>query len=188
VDCRDADFAEDRTPRYAQISVPGNGQVEFTARSTAFRDIALLRVHTGNHGAVWHVDTVGHAAEGQRLVPDTLRALSVAALEAGLPDVRLVDWLESTLPPRSMVIWPDTSTACGRQSGAHEAMPSAQCAGIRFTDTDGNGGALYIAIDTDADSHPPGAVFYSGVYVSGDRSRPADSLADLHAALEGAGQ
>jgi hypothetical protein len=188
VDCRELAFAGERAPRYAQIRVTGEGEVEFTVRSTAFRDVEMLRIHTRNQGAEWHVDTVGLAGGGQRLVPDTLRTLSVAALEAGQQDVRLVDWLEATLPPRSMVIWPDVSIACGKRPGAVTTVPPAQCAGVRFTDADGNDGALYIAIDTDAEKHPTGAAYYSGGYTSGDRSRPVDSLTGLRAVLDGARQ
>jgi hypothetical protein len=87
LDCRYIDFEGDRKPQYEQINVAGNGQVSFTARSPTFRGIELLRVQTGNNGAVWHVETVGHDRDSQGLQPDTVSSLSMPLLEKGLADV-----------------------------------------------------------------------------------------------------
>ena len=87
-------------------------------------------------------------------------------------DVSLVDWLESTLPPGSMVIWPDAPTACGKQPGGGGQASSAPCAEIRFNDTDGNSGILYFAVNADSENTPLMASFQDGVYVSG-RQFPA---------------
>lgn len=183
VDCRYHDFEGERAPCYEQIRVAGKGEVGFTARSRSFRGVELLRVQTRNNGAVWHVDTVGLDADEQRLVPDTVRSLSVASLDEGMQDVSLVDWLESILPPRSMVIWPDVLAACGEVSGADGKASSAQCAEIRFNDVEGNSGALNIAISTASGNRPFKASFHSGVYVAGDRSWPVGSLNGLRESL-----
>ena len=183
VDCRHLDFEGDRAPRYDEISLPGNGQIGFTARSKAFKDVDLLRVQTRNNGAVWHVDTAGLDTDARRLLPDTVRSLPVASLEQGMPDISLVDWLESTLPPRSMVIWPDALTACDKRPGSNGNASTAQCAKIRFNDTDGNSGFLYIAMNADSENTPLMASFHHGVYVSVNRSRPVESLDSLRESL-----
>jgi hypothetical protein len=186
VDCRYHDFEGDRTPRYDQIRVPGLGQVSFTATSKAFEGVEALHVHTSNNGAVWHVDTVGLNAGMQRLVPDTLRTLSVAALETGMPDVSLADWLESSIPPRSMVIWPDALTACGEEAGADAPASLAPCAVILFKDREGNSGALYITMSAAAEHGSHKATFGSAIYLSGAGTRSLGSLADVRASLESA--
>jgi hypothetical protein len=183
MDCSYYEFEGERAPRYEQIRVAGTGNVGFTVRSKAFKGVEVLRVHTRNNGDVWHVDTVGLNADGQRLVPDTVRSLSVASLEEGMQEVSLVDWLESTLPPRSMVIWPDVPAACSEASGADGKASTAHCAEIRFNDVEGNSGALNIAISTAAEHRPLKASFHSGVYVAGDRSRPVESLNGLRESL-----
>jgi hypothetical protein len=132
---------------------------------------------------VWHVDSVGLNADGQRLVPDNVRALSVTLLDKALQGVSLVDWLESILPPRSMVIWPDVPGACGEAPGIGGKAPSAQCAEIRYNDVDGNGGTIYIALNKASENSPLKASFHSGYYVSGDKSRPLGSLAGLREIL-----
>lgn len=170
-DCRYYDFEGERAPRYEQIRVAGKGQVSFTASSPTFKGVESLRIRTGNSGAVWHVDTVG--ADGQRLDPDTIRSLSMSLLEKGMDEISLVDWLESVLPPRSMVIWPDAPVACGDQ----------RCAEIRFNDSEGNSGTLYIAINTDSENRPVGASFHSGIYNLGEISRPVASLIGLGKSL-----
>jgi len=181
-DCRYYDFEGDRTPRYEQVRVTGLGQVGFTARSRAFKGAGLLRVQTRNNGAVWHVDPPGPDAGGQGLEPDAVRSLSMASLEKGMPDVSLMDWLETTLPPRSMVIWLHELTACGEAPGTDGKTSPAQCAEIRFNGIDGNSGTLYIAMNTDPGNRP-GASFHSGVYVSGDGPRPVRSLTGLREIL-----
>lgn len=170
-DCRYLDFEGDRTPRYEQISVVGDGQVSFTVRSKTFTGVELLSVQTSNNGAVWHVETVG--AGKQRVKPDAIRSQSMLSLEKGMDDVSLMDWLESALPPRSMVVWPDVLTVCGEQ----------RCAEIRFNDIEGNSGALYIAMNTEPENTTGEAVFHSGVYNSGDNSRSIESLTGLRETL-----
>ena len=176
-DCRYLDFEGDRAPRYEQISVAGDGQVSFTVRSKTFTGVELLSVQTSNNGAVWHVETVG--PDKQRLKPDTIRSLPMPSLEKEMTNISLMDWLESALPSHSMVIWPDVLTTCGDQYGTEEQSSSTPCAEIRFNDIEGNSGALYIAINTDSENRVRKAVFHSGVYSSGDNSRPAGSLAGL---------
>ncbi len=168
-DCRYLDFEGDRTPRYEQIRVVGEGQVSFTASSATFRDAELLRVHTGNNGAVWHVEAVGLKTDEPGLKPDTVRSLPMSLLEYGMDNISLMDWLESALPPRSMVIWPDALGTCGDR----------RCAEIRFNDSEGNSGALYITMNTDSENRAGEASFHSGTYSSGDRSQPIGSLAGL---------
>ena len=183
-DCRYYDFEGDRAPRYEQIRVAGIGQVGFTTTSKTFKDVESLRVQTKNNGAVWHVDTLERHAEEQRLEPDTLRSLSVASLDKGMQDVSLVDWLESTLPPRSMVIWPNLLTTCGQRHRADGESSPAPCAEIRFKDFNGNNGTLYIDMNTDYANARLKASFHSGVYVSGDRSRFFKSLTELREILD----
>jgi hypothetical protein len=180
-DCRHYDFEGDRAPRYEQISVAGRGQVGFTARSTTFKGVELLRVQTRNNGAVWHVETVG--LDKQRLDPDDIRSLSMPLLEKGMDDVSLMDWLESALPPRSMVIWPDALTACGELQGADGQSRFATCAEIRFYDSEGNSGALSITMAADAENTASQASFHSAVYTYADQTGPIISLTGLHKRL-----
>jgi len=182
-DCRDADFEGNRAPRYERISVTGEGRVSFTARSPAFKGVESLRVQTLNNGAVWHVETVSLDADKQRLKTDTVRSLSMALLSKGMADISLMDWLESALPPRSMVIWPDVLTACGGQREAGARTSSGRCAEIRFSDIEGNSGALYITMNTDPENGPGAISFHSGVYGSGNKPRSVGSLADLRESL-----
>jgi len=163
-DCRYYDFEGDRAPRYERIHVAGKGQVSFTASSPTFKGVESLRIQTRNNGAVWHVGT-----DKQGLNLDAIRSLSMPLLEKDIADISLIDWLESALPPRSMVIWLDVPGACGDQ----------RCAEIRFNDSEGNSGALYIAMNTDSENRPDTASFHSGIYSSGDESRPIESLASL---------
>jgi hypothetical protein len=176
-DCRYYDFEGDRAPHYEQIRIAGKGQVSFTARSRTFRNVELLSVHTRNNGAVWHVATTGPGME--RLKPDTIHSLSMQSLEKEMPDTSLMDWFESVLPPRSVVIWPDVTTSCG--NGAQTA--SAQCVAIHFNDIKGNNGTLYITMTTDSETGPGEASFHSAVYNPGDRSLPINSLAELGESL-----
>jgi len=180
LDCRYSDFEGDRKPQYEQIRIAGKGQVNFRVSTPAFKGVQFLRVQTRNNGAVWHVDTAGLDADGHGLQPDTVRSLSMSLLEKGLADVSLIDWLESVLPPRSMVIWPDGLVACDERQGDGQAT-SASCAEIRFNDSEGNSGAFYIAMNTAAENGNIEASFHSGVYVTGDRSAPVRSLAGLQA-------
>lgn len=182
-DCSHYDFEGDRAPRYEQIYVPGKGRVSFTARSQAFRGAEWLRIETRNNGAVWHVDIVHPAADGQTLAPDNIRSLSVASLDKGLDDVSLADWFESVLPADSMVIWPDSPAGCGTRPGPDEDTFSAQCVEIRFNHTDGNSGTLYIAINSGQENRPLEASFHSATYVSGDRTRAVESLTGLREEL-----
>ena len=196
-DCRYYDFEGDRAPRYEQINVAGKDQVSFTARSPAFNNIELLRVQTRNNGAVWHVETVGldrvNCRQARAGAPgcadkpgyklDTLRSLSMALLENEMDDISLLDWLESALPPHSMVIWPDVLTTCGEQHGTGEQTASTPCAAIRFNDSKGNSGTLYIVLGAGTDNNPNEVSFHSGVYNAGDRSRPIRSLAGLRETL-----
>jgi hypothetical protein len=172
-DCRYYDFEGERAPRYEQIHVAGKGQVNFTASSATFKGVESLRVATRNNGGVWHVETVGLGSGKQRLKPDTVRSLPMPLLEKGMNDISLMDWLESALPSRSVVIWPDVLVAC----------EDRRCAEIRFNDTEGNSGALYIAMNTDSERQPDKASFHSGVYISGDKSQPIGSLAGLRETL-----
>ncbi|HHJ17449.1 MAG TPA: hypothetical protein ENJ80_12205 [Gammaproteobacteria bacterium] len=170
-DCRYYDFEGERAPRYENIRVTGDGQVSFTASTPTFRDVELLRVQTGNNGGVWHVETIG--TDKRQVDPATLRALPVSLLESGTGNSSLAEWFESVLPPRSMVVWPETLTDCGKQS----------CAAIRFNDSKGNGGTLEIALDTAPEGKPGPASFHSGSYRSGEQARPVDSLTDLRKIL-----
>lgn len=174
VDCRYYDFEGERAPRYENIRVTGNGQVSFTASTLTFKDVELLRVQTRNNGAAWHVQIVGSGKarkgtskdrDGQAIKPDTLHSIPVSLLESGMGDISLMDWLESSLPPRSMVIWPEVLTACDKQ----------RCAEIHFNDSKGNSGTLYIAMDP--------ASLHAGVYRSGDQQRPIESLSGLREIL-----
>ena len=163
-DCRHYDFEGDRTPRYEQIRVAGKGQVSFTASSPTFRDVEFLRVQTRNNGAVWHVEAERHGPGAE-----AVRSLSMSLLESGMEDISLMDWLESALPPGSMVIWADTLSPCGDQ----------RCAEVRFNDAAGNSGELYITMHMDSESRPGGISFHSAVYRSGDESRAVNSLRSL---------
>jgi len=122
-------------------------------------------------------------ADKQRLDPDAVRSLSMPLLEKGMDDVSLMDWLESALPPRSMVIWPEALTACGEAQEDDGQDPSTPCAEIRFNDSEGNNGALYIAMNTDQGNGPGEVSFHSGVYIASDRSRRVGSLSDLRESL-----
>ena len=122
-------------------------------------------------------------ADKQRLDPDAVRSLSMPLLEKGMDDVSLMDWLESALPPRSMVIWPEALTACGEAQEDDGQAPSTPCAEIRFNDSEGNSGALYIAMNTDSENRPGEVSFHSSVYISGDRPRPVGSLTGLRDSL-----
>ena len=170
-DCRYYDFEGDRAPHYEQIHVAGKGQVSFTASSPTFKDVELLRVQTRNNGAVWHVEIAGPDRQGLNL--DAIRSLSMPLLEKGMDKISLVDWLESVLPPRSMVIWLNKPGACGDQ----------RCAEIRFNDSEGNNGTLYIAMNTDSGKRPGEVSFHSGTYDSGNKSRPLVSLDGLRESL-----
>lgn len=197
VDCRHYDFEGDRAPEYEQISIATKGQVAFTVKSKAFKRVEVLRVQTRNNGAVWHVKTVGldkvnrrQAKEGtlgyankQRLDADAVGSLQMPLLEKGMSDVSLMDWLESALPPRSMVIWPDALGACGE---TQEKDSQALCAEIRFNDSDGNSGALYVTMNTDPNDRPGEVSFHSGAYTSGGRTRPLGSLTGLRERLAAA--
>jgi hypothetical protein len=178
-DCRYLDFEGDRKPHYEQISVANKSQVDFTVRSKTFRDIELLRVQTRNNGGVWHVETVGSGAEEPGLNPGVVQSLSVSVLDGEMDDVNLMDWFESALPSRSMVIWPDVLTVCGEQA------PSMQCAQIRFNDSEGNSGSLLIAINGKQEKGVGEFSFHSGSYRSGGRSRPIESLTSLRESLVG---
>ncbi len=105
----------------------------------------------------------------QALRPDTLRSLSMSLLENGMKGISLMDWLESVLPSGSMVIWPDTFSACSDR----------RCAEIRFNDSKGNSGTLSIAVDAASENSPGAISFHSAVYRSGDKSRTVSSLASL---------
>jgi len=175
LDCRYSDFEGDRKPLYEQISVAGKGQVSFRVRTPAFRGIESLRVQTRNNGSLWHVDAAGLETGGQRLQPGSVRSLSLASLEEGLADVSLMDWLETVLPPHSMVIWPDGLAACDGQD------VTTACARIRFNDGEGNSGMLDIRLETAAENGPVEASFHSGVYVTGDTPVKIGSLAGLQA-------
>jgi len=170
-DCRYYDFEGDRAPRYEQIHVADKGQVSFTASSPTFKDVELLRIQTRNNGAVWHVETVRLDKQGLDL--DIIRLLPMSLLEKGMGETRLVDWLESVLPPRSMVIWMDEPVACGDQ----------RCAEILFNDSEGNNGTLYIAINTDSNKKSGEVSFHSGTYDSGNKTRPLVSLDGLRESL-----
>jgi len=170
-DCRYYDFEGDRAPRYEKIRVAGKGEVSFTASSPAFKDVELLRVQTRNNGTVWQVERVG--ADRRGLEADVISSLSMSLLESGMEDTSLMDWLESALPPGSMVIWPDALGACGDR----------RCAEIRFNDSKGNSGTLYIAMNADSENRPADVSFHSGVYRSGDKSRPIGSLDSLRKLL-----
>jgi len=181
-DCRYYDFEGERAPRYENIRVTGNGQVSFTASTPTFKDVELLRVQTRNKGNAWHVQIVGFDkaregtskdGDGQAIKAGTIRSISVSLLENGMDDISLMDWFESSLPPRSMVIWPDVLTACEKQ----------RCAEIRFNDSKGNSGTLYIAMSTDSGGRPGEVLFHSGVYNSDGKSRPIESLAGLRKSL-----
>jgi hypothetical protein len=178
VDCRYYDFEGDRAPRYEQIRVTGKGQVSFTARSKSFRDVELLSVQTSNNGAVWHVETAGSDKQG--LKPATIRSLSMQSLGKAADNTSLVNWLESVLPPRSVVIWPGVLTRCGEHQGAGGQTSTMPCAEIHFNDIEGNSGTLYIVMAMDTENSPGNVSFHSGVYNSGDKSRSIDSLAGLH--------
>jgi hypothetical protein len=104
-------------------------------------------------------------------------------LEKEMDDVSLMDWFESALPPRSMVIWPDALTACGEAQEDEGQDPSTSCAEIRFNDSEGNSGALYIAVNTAQGNRPGEVSFHSGVYIASDRSRRVGSLTGLRESL-----
>lgn len=177
-DCRYHDFEGKRAPQYEQIRVAGKGQVSFTVASPAFKGVERLHVTTRNNGAVWHVETAGTGKA------DSLQSLPMPLLENGVDDISLMDWLESVLPSRSMVIWPDALGACGdRHASDKKAAASGRCAEIRFNDAEGNSGSLYIAMNTDTENRLEQASFHSGVYLSGDVSRPVASLAGLRESL-----
>ena len=185
LDCRYADFEGDRKPQYDQISVAGTGQVGFRVMTPAFRGVQSLRVHTRNNGAVWHVETAGLESGGPGLQPDTLRSLRTNRLEAGAGDASLMDWFESALSPGSMVVWPDATGTCGEPAEADAQQRVPHCAEIRFVDSGGGRGAVYVAMDRDAENRTFATSLYSGFYRSGDRVVPVRSLAGLRELLAG---
>jgi len=180
LDCRYSDFEGDRKPLYEQFSVASEGQVSFRARTPAFRGVQSLHVQTRNNGALWHVDSVDPDAGGLGLLPGTVRSLSMVLLEKGLADVSLMEWLESVLPPRSMVIWPDGLVACDKRQGGRQGA-TLSCAQIRFNDSEGNSGMIYLALSPVSESGPIDASFHSGVYVTGGSPIQIGSLAGLQA-------
>jgi hypothetical protein len=107
----------------------------------------------------------------------------MSLLEYGMDDISLMDWLESALPPGNMVIWPQALSACGEAQEDDGQAPSTPCAEIRFNDSGGNSGALYIAMNTDQENRPGEVSFHSGVYITGDRSQPIESLTSLRERL-----
>ena len=181
VDCRYYDFEGERAPRYEQIRVTGKGQVGFTASSKTFKGVELLSVQTSNNGAVWHVETA--VSDKQGLTPGTIRSLPVQSLEKELDNTSLVSWFETVLPPRSVVIWPGVLSRCGERRDTGEQTSSTPCAEIHFNDIEGNSGTLYIVMDMGSEGSPGKVSFHSGVYDSGGKSRPIDSLAGLHEIL-----
>jgi hypothetical protein len=185
LDCRYVDFEGDRKPRYDRLSVAGTGQVAFRVRSAAFRGVQSLHVHTRNNGAVWHVETTGLETGGPGLQPEKLRSLSLSMLEADAGDISLSDWFESVLPPGSMVIWPDAAAACGEPGAAGLQDRIPQCAEIRFNDSEGNSGAVYLALDTITENRPFAASLHSVVYMPGDQAMAVRSLGGLQEALAG---
>jgi hypothetical protein len=100
-------------------------------------------------------------------------------LEKEMDDVSLMDWFESALPPRSMVIWPDALTACGEPQGVDAQSRFPLCAEIRFNDSEGNSGALSITMADDAENRASQASFHSAVYTSADQIGPIRSLTGL---------
>ena len=182
LDCRYYDFESDRKPHYEQISVAGEGQVNFTVRTPTFKGVEALRVRTRNNGALWHVDTVGLGADRQRLQPDSIRSLPVRSLEEEMEGVSLVEWLESTLPPRSIVIWPDALTECGKPPGKAQDH-SALCAEIRFTDSEGGSGKLSITMAADAENRASQASFHSALYTFAGQTSSTGSLSGLRERL-----
>jgi len=184
LDCRFSDFEGDRKPLYEQISVAGEGQVSFRVSTPAFRGVRSLHVQTRNNGALWHVDAAGSDTGGQRLQPGNVRSLSMASLGEGQAEVSLMEWLESVLPPRSMVIWPDGPVACDEHQGGRQGAATA-CAKIGFNDSQGNSGTIYIALNKASEGGYGNASFYSGVYATGNRSEQLGSLAGLQALIAG---
>ncbi len=180
-DCRYYDFEGERAPDYEQIDVPGNGRVSFIVSSKTFRGVDSLRVKTANNGAVWHVDTVGLDYSGQSVDTDKLRSLPVSSLDQEMADTSLVTWLESLLPPRSMVIWPDALTTCGEDQVTGQQTSTAQCAEIHFNDIEGNSGTIYIGVDSEYEAG--NASYQTGFYKSGDTTQPLTSLNGLHEKL-----
>jgi hypothetical protein len=178
VDCRYYDFEGERAPRYEQIRVTAKGQVSFTVRSKTFKGAELLSVQTSNNGAVWHVETAG--SDKQTLKSATIRSLPMRSLEKELDNTSLVNWLESVLPPRSVVIWPGVLSRCGEHPGTGEQTSSTPCAEIHFNDVEGNSGTVYIAMAIASEGSPGKVSFHSGVYNAGGKSRPIDSLAGLY--------
>lgn len=182
-DCRYLDFEGDRAPRYEQIRVTGTDKVSFTVRSSAFRGIESLRVRSGNNSAIWHVQTTSLNIEDRRLDASTLPSIPVVRLDTGSDDARLADWLESSLPPGSILIWPDTLTECRDQSEAVKTSAAAACAAIRFNDSEGNSGMLYIEINPDAENSPGKPAFHSAFYKAGDQRLWLSSLTALRKTL-----
>jgi len=127
------------------------------------------------------VETAGSDKQG--LKPATLRSLSMQSLGKAADNTSLVNWLESVLPPRSVVIWPGVLTSCSEQQDTGAQASSTPCAEIHFNDAEGNSGTLYIVMTTDSENRPGEASFHSAVYNAGDRSLSIDSLADLHKTL-----
>ena len=136
---------------------------------------------TSNNGAVWHVETAGSDKQG--LKPATIRSLSMQSLGKAADNTSLVNWLESVLPPRSVVIWPGVLTSCGEHQGTGGQTSTMPCAEIHFNDIEGNSGTFYIVMTMDSENSPGNVSFHSGVYNSGGKSRPIDSLAGLHEIL-----
>ena len=179
-DCRYYDFEEDRKPLYEQMRVSGKGQVGFSVKTPTFRGVRSLRVHTRNNGVLWHVDTVGLGPHRHKLQPDSLRSLPMPLLEKGMENVSLVQWLESALPPDSMIIWPDARTACSEQQSVDGANRDTMCSLIRFNDSEGNNGALTLTLPTDAESTSGQASFHSAVYrFAAGQTKEIESLSAL---------
>ena len=104
----------------------------------------------------------------------------MSLLEKGLEDVSLMQWLESALPPRSMVIWSDALTACSERQKVDGQNRYAECSVIRFNDSEGNSGALTNSITAEAGSKSGQASFHSAVYtLTAGQSRPIESLSSL---------
>lgn len=179
VDCRYLDFDGERAPHYETIEIAAAGQASFTVISPAFRNVTSLQVRTRNNGVLWHVDTVLMDDAEQDLPAGTLQALSLPLPESGLETVTLEDWLESVLPPRSMVVWPRRTVGCNNTAALASPGATSQCAEIRFSDSAGNHGVISITVDDGLPDTAGKPSFHSAVYNTADASHPVKSLSQL---------
>jgi len=179
VDCRNLDFEGVRLPRYQEINISDDGTLAFTVSSPAFKAAQALHVQSTDKGNLWHVKIVNRDNATQNPPLQRLPALPVQHLGDGMEATGLAVWLATALPPHSMVIWPESLMACSEPSTRDDRNPVPRCAEIRFSDHQGNSGALQLTMTDATDNTAATPAFHSGHYASAGQIRPITSLREL---------